>query len=212
MLFLVEAFAPLAAWLIQRGTLKVINTLTALLGFSLTFIPALLRRVAGHRIRLSQAMSCGIVLFIFCAQFLGEIKNFYYLYPWWDIFLHIVSGVILGIIGLMLAYSLNTHIHTGAVLTPFFVCLFGFCFALAAGAVWEIFEFLGDRLFGMNMQKYLPPSGTTQLYTDTWRFDAGLIDTMTDIIFSMLSTLATSVAGYFFLKRKMPLQPSKTEE
>ena len=32
--------------------------------------------------------------------------------------------------------------------------LFAFCFALAAGTVWEIYEFSGDHLLGLNMQKY----------------------------------------------------------
>jgi hypothetical protein len=31
--------------------------------------------------------------------------------------------------------------------------LFAFVFAVAGGALWQIFEFAADRLFGMQMQK-----------------------------------------------------------
>ena len=81
-----------------------------------------------------------------------------------------------------------------------FVSLFAFCFALACGALWEIFEFSGDRLLNMDMQKFRPPAGTTELVTDSWRYDAGLIDTMTDIIMDAASALAVSVLGFIKIK------------
>jgi len=47
---------------------------------------------------------------------------------------------------------------------PFLVAVFSFTFGLAIGAMWEIFEFMVDSLFGTNMQK------------------SGLRDTMGDLI------------------------------
>ena len=64
----------------------------------------------------------------------------------------------------------------------------------------------------MDMQKYLPPEGVTYEHmangmtkliypTDgEWSFDAGLIDTMGDIICDTLAALAVSIVGYFSLK------------
>ncbi len=199
-LFLVEFLIPVGIWLLRRDATNIINMFTATLGFSLTFIPSVVDRISHHRLKLSSALSCAIVLFIFGAEFLGEIKNFYYIFPWWDVVLHTISGVILGMIGFMLVHSLNESVHARVSLSPFFVCFFAFCFALAAGVLWEIFEFMGDRLFGLNMQKYMPPTGTTQLITAVWRYDAGLIDTMKDIICDALSALATSIVGYISLK------------
>lgn len=211
-LFAIEFFVPVAIWLVERDGVKFINMFTAALGFSLTFIPEAIDKITKHRFHISSALSCAIVLFIFAAEFLGEIKDFYYLFSWWDVMLHTVSGVILGMIGFMLVYSLNASDMTGVQLSPFFICFFAFCFALAAGAVWEIFEFSGDRLFGMNMQKYMPPYGATELVTENWRYDAGLVDTMKDIICDALSALATSVVGYILLKARLRTKKTDTKK
>ena len=145
---------------------------------------------------------------------MGEINNFYYHIPWWDTLLHTTSGVILAMIGFMLVHALNNSDRITVQLSPFFIALFAFTFALASGAVWEIFEYSGDRLFQMDMQKYLPPAevtyehmanGMTKLIYPTngsWSFDAGLIDTMDDIICDTLAALAVSIIGYLSLKTR----------
>ena len=190
------------------------NAFVSLLGFTLTFIPEATERLLKNRIRFSSALKCAIVLFIFGAEFLGEINNFYYHIPWWDTLLHTTSGVILAMIGFMLVHALNNSDRMTVQLSPFFIALFAFTFALASGAVWEIFEYSGDRLFGMDMQKYLPPegvvyehtaSGMTKLIYPTngeWSFDAGLIDTMDDIICDTLAALAVSIIGFISLKTR----------
>ena len=203
-LFIMEFFAPIGIWLFTRISqveteIKFINMFTAILGFFLTFIPEAVDRISKHRLRMSSVMSVAIVLFIFGAEFLGEIKNFYYIIPWWDTMLHSISGVILGLIGFMLVFILNENENTKVKLSPIFICFFAFCFALACGALWEIFEFSGDRLLHMNMQKYLPPEGVNTLYAPNWRFDEGLIDTMGDIICDAVAAFATSLFGFILL-------------
>ena len=190
------------------------NAFVSLLGFTLTFIPEATERLLKNRIRFSSALKCAIVLFIFGAEFLGEINNFYYHIPWWDTLLHTTSGVILAMIGFMLVHALNNSDRMTVQLSLFFIALFAFTFALASGVVWEIFEYSGDRLFGMDMQKYLPPdgvvyehtaSGMTKLIYPTngeWSFDAGLIDTMDDIICDTLAALAVSIIGFISLKTR----------
>jgi len=84
-----------------------------------------------------------------------------------------------------------THIHTQQgeegidTLKPGFVALFSFSFALAMGAVWEIFEFSMDASIGFNMQ----------------RTDTGVFDTMSDLIVDTLGALFVCIAGYFYLKK-----------
>jgi hypothetical protein len=58
---------------------------------------------------------------------------------------------------------------------------------LSIGALWEIFEFLMDSLFGLNMQK------------------SGLIDTMWDLIVDALGALVISILGYLYLKGDIKL-------
>ncbi len=64
------------------------------------------------------------------------------------------------------------------------LCLLVFCFAVASGAIWEIFEFLMDQFFGLNMQK------------------SGLMDTMTDLIMDSLGAFLASAFGYIYLINK----------
>ena len=44
-------------------------------------------------------------------------------------------------------------------MSPAFVALFTFCFALALDVLWEIYEFTVDALFQTNMQKYALEGG-----------------------------------------------------
>ena len=179
---------------------NIINAFTALLGFALTFVPEAVENISKKRLRFSSGVKIAIVLFIFAAELLGEINSFYEKIPWWDNMLHSLSGIILGLIGFMLVYAMNESDKVDIHLSPLFIAAFAFFFAVAAGAVWEIFEFTGDRLFSMNMQKFRPPEGTTELMTESWRFDAGLIDTMTDIILDTISAFFISVLGYIKIK------------
>ena len=96
--------------------------------------------------------------------------------------LHTLSGAIIGAIGFSLVYMLNEKDRVAMKLSPVFVAIFSFGFALSIGTLWEIFEFLMDSLFGFDMQK------------------SGLIDTMWDLIVDALGALVISVLGYLYLK------------
>lgn len=131
------------------------------------------------------------IAFIFAALFLGETRGYYGRFWWWDIALHTTSGVLLGIFGFLLVYVLNGIPRLDLHMRPGFVAFFAFCFALAIGALWEIFEFAMDQLAGMSMQK--PFLGDP----------SGLTDTMWDLIVDALGALAIAISGYLYLKRGM---------
>lgn len=76
------------------------------------------------------------------------------------------------------------------------VLYIAFCFALAMGAVWEIYEFTMDSVFGTNMQKYMLDNGTALIG------QAALQDTMKDIIVDAIGALVMSTIGYISLKYK----------
>ncbi|QVL45522.1 MAG: hypothetical protein KFB94_09965 [Methylophilaceae bacterium] len=128
------------------------------------------------------------IAFIFASLFLGEIHDYYTRYWWWDIALHTVSGVLLGIVGFLLVYVLNETEKIGVNMKPGFVAFFAFLFAVGVGALWEIFEFAMDGFFGMNMQK--PMLGDP----------SGLTDTMWDLIVDTLGAFVIAVLGYGYLK------------
>lgn len=121
------------------------------------------------------------VLFIYASVFLGEVGDFYYRFWWWDSALHIGSSAALGFVGFLILYALHSAGKLDA--RPWLVALFSFSFALALGAIWEIFEFSMDQLFGTNMQKN------------------GLVDTMWDLIVDAGGALFASILGFFYLTK-----------
>jgi hypothetical protein len=146
---------------------------------AITFLPLVL----GHRFRayIPSEFEALAVIFVFAALFLGEIHAYYTRFWWWDILLHTTSGFLLGILGFLLVYVLNATRQVEFHMQPGFIALFAFMFAVGIGALWEIFEYAMDSIFGLNMQK-------------------GLDDTMWDLIVDALGALIISVFGYIYLK------------
>ena len=79
-------------------------------------------------------------------------------------------------------------------LSPLFVSLFAFCFAITIGTLWEIYEYTFDGLLGLNMQKFITPDGTVLVG------HAAIVDTMEDLMIDAFGGLVASVIGYFSLK------------
>lgn len=122
------------------------------------------------------------VLFVYASLFLGEVHGYYARYWWWDVVLHTGSGFLLGILGFLLVYVLNERPDIDLHMRPRFVALFAFMFSVGMGALWEIFEFAMDQLFGMNMQK------------------SGLVDTMWDLIVDTVGALVIALLGWSYLR------------
>ena len=194
-----------AAYIYQRVTLLIAAILTIdfvfvvierqwlsaaliLIIAGLLLAPVLL----GDRIpvRIPYEFQLAILLFVFAALFLGEVRSYYERFWWWDIVLHTMSGFLLGIFGFLLVYVLNENRRVNLSMRPRFVALFAFVFAVSMGAVWEIFEFLMDRFVGTNMQK--PMLGDP----------SGLTDTMWDLIVDTLGAAAIAVLGWSAMSRK----------
>jgi hypothetical protein len=93
--------------------------------------------------------------FLFCAIFLGEVFDFYYRVPHWDDILHGTSGALTAYLGFTILQVLSERSNGALKLPVAFCAVFAFFFALSVGAVWELFEFSMDGLFGMNILKSL---------------------------------------------------------
>ncbi|HOJ11810.1 MAG TPA: hypothetical protein PK733_14625 [Clostridiales bacterium] len=172
----------------------VLMLIQCILGLVVMMIPSLVERK--WSIIIPNNIQIMYFLFLYCAIYLGEVKDFYYLVPHWDTVLHAFSGAMLGLLGFALVSFLNDSKHVKFALSPFFVSLFAFCFALSAGAIWEIYEFTFDSLLSLNMQKFALSDGTLLVGQEA------LADTMKDIIVDAISALAVSVFGYFSLGKK----------
>jgi uncharacterized membrane protein YjdF len=135
-------------------------------------------------------------IFLYCAIPLGEVRSFYYLFDFWDDILHLLSGGMLAILGFIIVDTLNKQKKIHVTLSPLFVALFAFCFALAIGALWEIWEFTFDNILGLNMQKFALETGEMLVGKEALR------DTMEDIIIDAIAALGVSASYYIIEARK----------
>ena len=143
-----------------------------------SFLPAMIMR----RVRLILPNEIGFffLLFLFASLILGEMRDYYARFLWWDIMLHFLSAMMIGIIGFMIIYSL--YVTHKVFFAPVFAAIFTFSFSLGLGAFWEIVEFTLDSSLGFHMQQL------------------SLGDTMWDIIVDALGSLLVSLIGYAYLR------------
>jgi len=163
-----------------------------ILGLVVMMVPTFIERK--WSISIPNYMYVLYFIFLYCAIYLGEVRSFYYLIPFWDTILHAFSGAMLGALGFSLISIINNTDNVFVKLSPFFVSLFAFCFAVAAGAIWEIYEYTVDSLLSLNMQKYMLENGTPLIGKEA------LSDTMKDIIVDTISAFVISAAGYIVNK------------
>ncbi|NPE26861.1 hypothetical protein HNV12_02570 [Methanococcoides sp. SA1] len=170
----------------DRWTVLFVTSLV----FLLTFLPSLFEK--RYRIDIPVEFEILVVVFVYASLFLGEVGNFYLRFWWWDILLHGISAVGFGFVGFMILFILYKRGKVQA--RPMWIAIFSFCFAVAIGAVWEIFEFGMDSVFGMNMQK------------------SGLVDTMWDLVVNGTGALLASTIGFLYLKGEDRFSFSKLME
>lgn len=157
------------------------NTLfIIILTLILTLIPGIVKE--RYKINFPIGFHFTIVFFIYASIFLGDINNFYDKFWWWDIAMHLIIAISLGLIGFM--FLLFLYQGEKLMAKPFMISILTFSLALSIGALWEIFEFFMDSVFGTNMLK------------------SGLLDTMGDLIVDGIGALIASFAGYLYLKQK----------
>lgn len=165
-----------------------------LLGIVVMFLPSAIERRL--RIAIPGPMYIVFIVFLYAAVYLGEIRNFYYRIPRWDLILHGLSGLMLGALSFSVITLLNDAEKVKINLSPAFVAVFAFCFAVAMGVVWEFYEYALDGLLGLNMQKFALEDG--QLLVGR----AALANTMSDLIVDALGAIVMSIVGYVSVKYK----------
>lgn len=130
-------------------------------------------------------------IFLFISMYLGSIKGFYGLFPWWDVLAHVLSGVIFSLLGFILLFRLHKGLDLSDKGQLFLAVLFSMSFGIAAGVFWEIYEFSMNIFFGLNMQS------------------GGLLDTMKDLISDTIGAAFTSIAVGIYIKRQLSQRNTK---
>jgi hypothetical protein len=143
----------------------------------LTFVPAILERQ--YRVRLPIEVTMFVCGFLFASYVLGEVADFYEQLWWWDLLLHGSSAIVTGLIGFLAVYAF--YITNRIRIDPFYLAAISFGCAVTVGTLWEVFEYLMDLGFGLNMQR------------------SGLTDTMTDLMVNGLGAFTAALVGYYYV-------------
>lgn len=172
----------------------VLMLLQCIVGVFAMLLPGLLRKKIN--LEIPSYMMILYTVFLYCAIYLGEVRSFYYTVPHWDTILHAFSGAMFGALGFSFINFLNKTEQVPMNLSPMFVVVFAFCFAITLGVIWEFYEFMADGLLGTNMQKFGLEDGTGFIGR------AALKDTMKDLIVDAIGAMIMSIIGYISLKYK----------
>ena len=163
-----------------------------ILGIVAMLLPGMLENK--FKIAIPSYMLILYTIFLYAAIYLGEVRSFYYNVPNWDNILHTFSGAMIGALGFSIVTLLNKTEKVPIVLSPLFVALFSFCFAVTLGVIWEFYEFTFDVILGLNMQKFALENGTQLIGR------AALTDTMVDLFVDAVGAFIMSVIGYISLR------------
>lgn len=226
--YLLLRFLVIVCMILQilRGDLN--NALLCLLSLILLFAPIFIQHK--FEITLPNGLEIAIFLFIFAAEILGEINNFYGTIPHWDTMLHTINGFLATAVGFSLIDLLNKN-SKSFNLSPFYLCLVAFCFSMTIGVLWEFFEYSCDKFLLFDTQKdtivdtvssvMINPDGknkaivlkdieSTVIYDidgnvlqviDGGYLDIGINDTMKDLIVNFVGAIVFCFFGYFALTR-----------
>ena len=202
------------------------NVFLCILTLLLLIVPSFVQ--VTFKIELPTTLEIIVLFFIFAAEILGEINEFYLLFPFWDTVLHTLNGFLAAAIGFSLVDLLNRSERTVFHLSPVFTAIVAFCFSMTVGVLWEFFEFGVDQILHLDMQKdfiinsihsvTLSPSGLNEVVHEPIQniiingkdwiefpggyVDIGLLDTMKDLIVNFIGAVVFSVIGFFYVKNR----------
>ncbi|MEG1742187.1 MAG: hypothetical protein RR237_04840 [Acetivibrio sp.] len=201
------------------------NVFLCILTLLLLVVPSVLQ--VNLRIEIPSPLEITILLFIFAAEILGEIREFYIIFPYWDTMLHTINGFLAAAIGFSLVDILNRNERFSINLSPIFVAIVAFCFSMTIGVLWEFFEYGVDVFLKFDMQKDTVIHGISSVMLDPMGknvpfkmkditsvvvngkdlglngyLDIGLIDTMKDLLVNFIGAVTFSVVGFFYVKNR----------
>ena len=217
-------------YVVLRALVLLVLVLEALKGdyynvflCGLTLVLFMIPTFVEHRLHIDvpNTLEIIILLFIFSAEILGEIQEYYLMFPFWDTMLHTMNGFLMAAIGIAMVDILNRSRKFKVRLSPAFVALVAFCFSMTVGVVWEFFEYGMDVFFHTDMQKdtwintiysvSLNPEGrnvaqhvavdSVVVNGETWPgyLDIGLHDTMKDLFVNFVGAVIFSVIGALYI-------------
>ena len=206
---------------------EIQNAVLCIFSLFLLILPFFIEKK--FKIQIPTTIEIIIFLFIFSAEILGEINNFYGLFKNFDTILHTTNGFLCASIGFSFVLMLSQK--NILYLSPVFIVLISFCFSMTIVTVWEIFEYSMDNVIGTDMQKdeyvyniktvtldarkdnnvvsikdidhsILYDKNNNRLVRLEGYLDIGLHDTMNDLMVNFVGAFVFSVFGYLYTINK----------
>lgn len=148
-----------------------INLILVLITFFLIYFPCILK----YKLKKSfpSKMEILILILIYITIFFETNQSLKLSDLWFRIIFHLLVSLIIGIIGFSLIYILNKSENKLFNLNPFFMALFAFCFSISIGLSWQIFRYLMDYIFAINIQNFNPSDSLGFLSVHS--FGAGIV-------------------------------------
>jgi hypothetical protein len=170
------AIAVLVIILLLKGVW--ISAFAGAMIFALTFVPAFFERQLS--VHLPIEFTLLTTVFLYASFALGEVRDFYTRFWWWDLMLHSLSSLTIGIMAFLAIYVF--HMTRRVQMAPIYIASMTFCLTVTMGTLWELFEFSFDWFFQFTMQK------------------SGLIDTMTDLMVDVIGAFIAAILGYLYVR------------
>jgi len=121
-----------------------------------------------------------LATFILYLHLGGGVRGWYELFPWYDKVTHFLSSAAVAAIGFMIVVIIDQYVKDIKINRQF-ITFFVIIFTMTVGAFWEIGEFTADQIFGSHWQ-------------------AGLTDTMYDLICDLIGGIIVGAVANFYLK------------
>ena len=148
------------------------------------FVSIVIMVIVTKIIKVDDTLFYSGLVFIFMASPLGSIIDLYRFVGPYDKIVHFISGFLLAAFGMFIIEKLLKRTSKVEDSKPFVIpMIFAACMFSSGGAgLWEIFEFLADKIAGGGMQR-------------------GMVDTVTDMIAGNIGALVYGVVIYFRSKK-----------
>ncbi len=190
-------------WWVCRGLVFLWGTVMLFSGHTVEFLEAVFGIIFTHLWDLFQwlggktfitqvpyRLQTMLNVFLCFAIVVGTTINKFTTLDFIDIPEHFLAGYIATAGSYELAVIIQSKRPTDKVLSPALAAMFSLAFGVMLLTGWEFYEFTMDRLYGLNLQR-------TEYYTD-----AGLVDTMVDLIVGTAGSLASMFITAFGKRKK----------
>ncbi len=161
--------------------------------FVVVWLPFILEKIFKFKFYISLIVFYQI--YMTCAILVGSMFGVYKLNDWLDKLSHIACGIFFGLLVYFLIKQRKQN------LSPIWMAIFVFSFAMMVGGMWEICEYTFDSLIaGQNTQRYEGLVGREALF-----------DTMFDLICDFIGSLVIAVSVFCY-EHKLNKPPKNQEE